>query len=169
MQICQLKDVWKTVCIHFNFIICLTRQFSLALPTLPVLLSFKTNFKTLNLAQQIGMRGEMLGVFLLQDESGAIVEGIAARNRSVEDINREILTKWLQGSGKQPVTWSTLTACMRQAGLFELAAQVDGALNVKETRGTFCPAAQLNHCCLPFLNILFNGCTILASAVNHQE
>ena len=57
-----------------------------------------------------------MGVYLLEDDSGAIVEGIAAGNKSIEDTNCEILMKWLQGSGMQPVMWSTLTKVMRKLG-----------------------------------------------------
>eukprot|EP00731_Ephydatia_muelleri_P031018 Em0022g532a len=85
-------------------------------------------------AQQIGIRGKDLGVYLLEDDSGAIVEGIAAGNKSIEDTNREILIKWLQGSGMQPVAWSTLTKAMRKVELFHLAAEVDEAMKAEETK-----------------------------------
>lgn len=107
-----------------------------ARPTLPEILSFRIRARNVNLAQQIGTHGTTLGVLLLEDESGAIVDGIASGCKDFEDTNREILTRWLQGSGVQPVTWSTLTENMRKvAGLFELASEVDEALNLKKREG----------------------------------
>eukprot|EP00731_Ephydatia_muelleri_P036950 Em0361g3a len=105
-----------------------------AQPTLREILYFSSKTKTVNLAQQIGIRGKDLGVYLLEDDSGAIVEGIAAGNKSIEDTNREILIKWLQGSGMQPVAWSTLTKAMRKVELFHLAAEVDEAMKAEETK-----------------------------------
>ena len=106
-------------------------------PTLREILSFSSKTKTVNLAQQIGIRGKDVGVHLLEDDSGARVEGIAAENRSIEDTNRQILKQWLQGSGMKPVAWSTLTKAMRKAGLFDLAAEVDDAMNAEERKGNF--------------------------------
>eukprot|EP00731_Ephydatia_muelleri_P031014 Em0022g528a len=103
-------------------------------PTLREILSFSSKTKTVNLAQQIGIRGIDVGVHLLEDDSGARVEGIAAENRSIEDTNRQILKQWLQGSGMKPVAWSTLTKAMRKAGLFDLAAEVDDAMNAEERK-----------------------------------
>ena len=100
------------------------------------MLSFRSKAKVINLAQQIGIKGKLQGFHLLEDESGAIVDGIDAENRSVEDTNRDILKKWLNGSGVKPVTWSTLTNAMRKAGLFDLAAEVDEATNAEEVKGT---------------------------------
>ncbi|KAL5460235.1 hypothetical protein EMCRGX_G033664 [Ephydatia muelleri] len=107
-------------------------------PTLREILSFSSKTKTVNLAQQIGIRGIDVGVHLLEDDSGARVEGIAAENRSIEDTNRQILKQWLQGSGMKPVAWSTLTKAMRKAGLFDLAAEVDDAMNAEGKKRQDC-------------------------------
>lgn len=101
------------------------------------MLLFKSNARTINLAQEMGIRGKDVGVHLLEDDSGAIVESIAAESRSIENTNREILMKWLQGSGAKPVAWSTLTNAMRKVGLYDLAAEVDEATNAEETKGNF--------------------------------
>ena len=114
---------------------------------------FSSKTKTVNLAQQIGIRGKDLGVYLLEDDSGAIVEGIAAGNKSIEDTNREILIKWLQGSGMQPVAWSTLTKAMRKVELFHLAAEVDEAMKAEETKGNltahYLDCIKIGYFCIP--------------------
>ena len=39
-------------------------------------------------------------------------------------INRQILTKWLEGSGKKPVSWATLAVVLEQCGLTEICGYI---------------------------------------------
>ena len=39
-------------------------------------------------------------------------------------INRQILCKWLEGGGKQPVSWATLSTELELCGLTELAKDI---------------------------------------------
>ena len=66
-----------------------------------------------------------LGTFLLDDETGNRVTGIADMARSVEDLNRQIFQRWLKGDGKQPTNWDTLIGVLRKIKLHELADQIE--------------------------------------------
>ena len=43
----------------------------------------------------------------------------------VEQINMEILREWVNGRGKQPVSWATLTEVLRDVELSVLARDID--------------------------------------------
>ena len=43
------------------------------------------------------------------------------------NINKEILSKWLQGLGKQPVTWSKLIEVLRDIDLNSLANDIESS------------------------------------------
>ena len=42
----------------------------------------------------------------------------------VEQINMEILQEWVNGRGRQPVSWATLTDILRDVELNELASDI---------------------------------------------
>ena len=94
-------------------------------PTLPELLIFVTSspsIRTVNIVEQIGTRYSRLGPLLLNDHTGAVTSAIVAEyQQNAYAINQEILTRWLQGRGKWPVTWSTLIDVLRDVGLSQLA------------------------------------------------
>ena len=69
--------------------------------------------------------GIKLGTFLLDDETGNKVEGIADMAKSVVDLNRQIFQRWLKGDGKQPANWDTLIGFLRKIKLHELADQIE--------------------------------------------
>ena len=100
---------------------------SLAKPKLTELLSFKGKEKTFNVAELVGTKYSKLGIFLLKDETGAIVEALERQHLlNVEEINTAIFRKWLQGKGAQPVAWSTLIDMLRKIGLGTLAGDIKG-------------------------------------------
>ena len=100
---------------------------SLAKPKLGELLSFKGKEKTFNLAIQVAAGYSNLGVFLLNDETGAIVQALEnEHNKNAEKINTAIFREWLQGKGAQPVAWSTLIDVLRKIGLGALAGDIEG-------------------------------------------
>ena len=96
-------------------------------PTLPQLLKcpVKGGRKDVNVPSQIGSKYFEFGVFLLNDETGSIVNGIDKDKKGNEDINREIIRRWLMGQGKQPITWETLKDVLRDIGLSVLAADIN--------------------------------------------
>ena len=71
----------------------------------------------------------MLGPLLLNDTSGAITTAIARQFlNNAFDINFEILTRWIQGAGRAPVTWNTLVEVLKSIALAELAREINDSL-----------------------------------------
>ena len=103
---------------------------SLAKPKLGELLSFNGKKKTINVAELVGTKFTELGIFLLNDETGAIVEAMENEcNKNAKKINMAIFRKWLQGKeGAQPVAWSTLIYVLREISLGILADDIEGGL-----------------------------------------
>ena len=94
---------------------------------LVALLNFhhKKKKATFNIAQQVGRSYTKLGTYLLEDNDGAIMPALEDEySRNAERINTAIFTRWLQGSGKKPVSWSTLIDGMRFASLNTLAEEL---------------------------------------------
>ena len=96
-------------------------------PTLPLLTFMSTKCGgALRIIQQIGQHYKKLGTLLLEDDTGAITEGIiAAHPHQPEHISDAILAKWLNGIGRQPVTWATLIAVLNEIDLKQLARDVE--------------------------------------------
>ena len=93
------------------------------------LLSFKGKENTFNVVEHVGAKFTELGVILLNDETGVIVEALRKEYLlNAEHINIAIFSKWLQGKGAQPVAWSTLIDVLRKIGLCTLAGDVEGGL-----------------------------------------
>lgn len=99
-------------------------------PTLPELLSLKTSSgNTVKIMQQIGTHYSIFGPLLLDDCTGAATSAIVAQHQqNAVLINQEILTQWLQGQGKLPVSWSTLTDVLKDVGLTELSQMIQETL-----------------------------------------
>ena len=94
-------------------------------PKLYQLTHFPTGSTSVNIIEQISTKCYEFGISLLQDDTGAKIRTIAARcMRDPYMINFEILSMWLQGEGKQPVTWATLASELDRIGLTELAKDV---------------------------------------------
>ena len=71
----------------------------------------------------------MLGPLLLNDTSGAITTAITQQFlNNAFDINFEILTRWIQGAGRAPVTWNTLVEVLKSIALAELAREINDSL-----------------------------------------
>ena len=66
----------------------------------------------------------MFGVLLLEDDDGSIVSGIAASNQSPSEITLAIVRHWIQGNGRQPISWDTFIDTVRKAGLVTLADDI---------------------------------------------
>ena len=78
-------------------------------PTLPQLLSFPCAERKVNIPVEIGTKYVRFGTLLLEDANGAKVSNMEHKyQRDPERINTEILREWLNGKGKQPVTWATV-------------------------------------------------------------
>ena len=74
----------------------------------------------------------MVGIALLNDESGGIVRALAKEFRgNAQDINLEILGRWLQGSGIPDRSWQGLLGVLR-VHCRTLADRVEEALTAEE-------------------------------------
>ena len=98
-------------------------------PTLPELLRLSVGDRKINVIEEIGAEYYELGILLLQDKTGAKIEEIMDGNRRGRDITRNILSRWIKGEGKQPVTWATLVTELSECGLTELADNIHSARN----------------------------------------
>ena len=97
--------------------------------TLEQLLHFTGKTKTFNVAALVGTAYSKMGVFLLKDETGTVVQALENQHmRDAEKINMAIFSQWLQGNGAQPVAWSTLIGVLRKIGLCVLADDIKGGL-----------------------------------------
>ncbi len=98
-------------------------------PRLPELLRFDGRHATINIPQQISIKFKKFGVFLLNDATGARVDALVHQHREdAEAINQAVLQEWLQGMGKQPVTWRTLVDVLRDCQLNTLADDISEQL-----------------------------------------
>ena len=115
-----------------NYIV-VSDTFLASKPTLPELLQLSSG-STVNVAEQIGTHYSKLGPVLLNDSMGAVTSAIVREHHyNAEEINQAILTRWLQGQGKQPMTWSTLIDVLNDIGLSELTEIIQEDLNSSET------------------------------------
>ena len=92
---------------------------------MPVLLNFKTRDGDLNIAQEVGGEHNQFGSIILNDDTGAVCKRIALNNSNVTSTNQEILSQWLQGKGKVPIQWLTLTEVLRGVELNTLASTIE--------------------------------------------
>ena len=94
-------------------------------PTLMDLLAFPGKNGDIDIPEQISTKYTHFGIFLLNDRTGARVNAIEMKHREdAQKINLKILQEWLEGNGKQPVTWKTLVDVLCKIGLSELANDI---------------------------------------------
>ncbi|CAI8020977.1 hypothetical protein GBAR_LOCUS12490 [Geodia barretti] len=95
-------------------------------PKLPMFTSFPAQSgKFINIVQRIGANYLLLGIHLLNDETGSITQSIISSDpKSPTNIILNILSCWLQGGGRRPVTWVTFINVLTQIGLLELTKEL---------------------------------------------
>ena len=99
---------------------------------MPQLIGLQGKDKIINIAEAIGDQWQMVGIALLNDESGSIVEGIADECRGkVRRINLEILQRWIRGEGVPDRSWRGLLGVLR-VHCVSLAERVEQALTAEE-------------------------------------
>ena len=97
-------------------------------PTLRELISFPMAGSRVNVVEKIASYSDF-GVMLLEDDDGSKMNNIEKEKRgNVSDIVRHIFMLWRQGKGRQPVTWATLIAVLRDIGLNTLAQNIEDNL-----------------------------------------
>ena len=96
-------------------------------PTLPLLIYMSTESGgELRIIQRIQAKYKLLSTLLLNDKDGTVTEAITIANfYQPDDITYAILSKWLSSSGRQPVTWATFIAVVKEVGLTELAQDIE--------------------------------------------
>ena len=100
---------------------------------MPELLALQGKDKTIDIVEEIGVQWRVVGIHLLNDESGATIKAIAEEFRgNVQAINLEILGRWLQRKGVRACTWRVLLGVLRKAHCVELAESVEEALIAEE-------------------------------------
>ena len=93
-------------------------------PTLSQLLKFPGKRGKINIPERIGTNYKTFGIFLLNDGNGAKVESIAKEEGDLIHISLKILSKWLQGEGMQPPTWTTIIEALEMSNLGALAKDI---------------------------------------------
>ena len=79
-----------------------------------------------DIAEMVGVHYCSFGIQLLQDRTGDVVSAMEKElGKNALDINHKILRLWLQGKGRQPVTWDTLIAVLQDIGLNCLAKDIE--------------------------------------------
>ena len=95
-------------------------------PTLIECVRFRGRERRINIPQEIGVKYYQFGLFLLEDDTGARIQSIAHKHMNdAEQINMEVLEKWITGRGKQPITWKTLTEVLRDIEISTLAGEIE--------------------------------------------
>ena len=75
---------------------------------------------------EISTKYVQFGAILLDDRNGSVVRNLEHEHqRNAEQINTAILREWVNGKGKQPVTWATLIEVLRDIELSTLADNIE--------------------------------------------
>lgn len=99
-------------------------------PTLAELVAFPMPGEKINLTEEIGTHYMEFGTSLLKDSTGELLRSFEKELRgNAGDINARVLSWWLSGKGKQPVSWDTLIAVLHDIKLNRLARDIKKALN----------------------------------------
>ena len=77
--------------------------------------------------KQISTKFSAFGVLLLEDScNGAVIDAITHKHHHDPDqINHDVLKRWLRGEGRKPVTWKTLADVLRAVKLITLAEEIE--------------------------------------------
>ena len=107
------------------------------MPALGTLVNFeKKNGEKIDILAKIGNNYKHLCIHLLIDNDGAILATISSNCRGIaSDILLAIFRRWLQGQGKEPITWKTLIEVLEVIRLKVLAQEIEEGLLHKCNRG----------------------------------
>ena len=98
-------------------------------PTMPQLLSFQGKTECFNVAQEIGIQWQVVGTILLDDKNGTLMPAITKEfANNAQDINTEVLRRWIQGNGID-CTWRVLLDALK-VPCRALSKRVEEALTV---------------------------------------
>ena len=89
--------------------------------------------KNLNIIQRTSTQYTKLAMFLLDDDNCTTVDSLKDQYRGVpEEIVRAVYQKWINGAGRQPVTWQTLVDVLRKIELSSLAEEIETVLKLRK-------------------------------------
>ena len=100
-------------------------------PSLPHLMFFPSYPDRVeqDIIESIGRKYHNFGIILLNDDNGSIIDSIEMKFRDDPyRITQEILKRWLQGRGREPVTYATLVKVLKMIGLKVLAQTIESSL-----------------------------------------
>ena len=96
---------------------------------MPELIAFQGKTECINIPEKIGVKWSMVGILLLDDSDGSIVEAIEREYRdNAFEINRKILARWITGQGTVECTWQGLIGVLRTVNREALAESIEEAL-----------------------------------------
>ena len=85
----------------------------------------KRDGKTINILKEIGRDYHNFGIRLLNNPEGNVMTKIKDDCRGeAEAIKIKIISKWIRGTGKKPISWETLAGVMESVGLKVLAQDI---------------------------------------------
>ncbi len=94
-------------------------------PTTINLQMLMSKIQSYDIYDEMGSKYRECCTFLLNDRDGAKLQAIEGRyQRDASSINHEIFSRWLQGEGRQPVTWATLVGVLQDIGMKSLADDI---------------------------------------------
>lgn len=100
------------------------------IPRLDELRNFPAEDGSNDIADEIGSDYDHFGTLLLEDKYGSKLNNIEKmKHGDPVGITVEILRQWLQGKGRQPVTWQTLVKCLQDTKLNVLASKINSTLS----------------------------------------
>ena len=102
-----------------------------AKPTIKQLLILKTmSGKRIDLQTALASRWKHFVYFLEFDNDGRALDCIEKKcgRDDPEACYRQMMRKWIRGSGKQPASWRTLVRLLREFGDNVLAKDIEDAL-----------------------------------------
>ncbi len=95
------------------------------------LLKFEGKTQSYDIRQEVGSKYRECCTFLLNDRDGRTFQIIVGQYQcNPLWINHEIFSKWLQGKGRQPVTWATLVRVFRDIRMDSLADEICAVLGI---------------------------------------
>ena len=118
--------------IYYVFTLLLKSWFT-EKPTLPKLINFETPHRTINICKEIGQNWKKVGVLLLNDENGVVVNAIYQQHiGNAENTNFDILQKWINGEGIEDCSWHRLLRVLRMADCTILARELENAFSLQQ-------------------------------------
>ena len=94
-------------------------------PTMMNIICFPLQDSKVNLTKEVGTKYLEFGILLLEDQTGAHISSLEKElMKNAQDINYRVFQEWLQGKGRQPVSWETLVSVLEDIGLNQLAESI---------------------------------------------